>query len=657
MMWSAHTRRGREESSIDNRPKLLAAVIFLFAFAIAARLFNVQVLNYDVYAARAGQQHDIEEELMPQRGRIFVRSGKNEGTLYPLAANKEFALVYAVPKDILQPQQAAEKIAPLLYPLRYEAPDTEKLMAEIEQRIRKEFFEEAMAKHAPAEGEEVALPEEEIAVAIEKERLVLLERLQKEKEAAMEQLTAELTETFSKDNDPYEPLAQKVDKDRLQRIMDLTIPGISYSLAPYRYYPEADIASHTLGFVVEQPEGGITQGSYGIEGYFDELLAGKSGVFTGERDAAGRTVIVADRHIIPPVDGGDIVLTLDKTVQDVACRKLNEAALRHGADVGAVVIMEPQTGAVQALCSYPTFDPNDYGETEDISNFNNIAIYDSYEPGSVFKTITMAIGIDTGQFEPETKFTDPGSVTIAKETIHNSDNNVYGEITMNEALEFSVNTAMVHVARTVGVRNFRKYVKEFGFGQKTGIALNTESAGTVASLNDAMHGGDLNLAVASFGQSITTTPLQLATAYAALANGGVLMKPYIVDEIIYADGTRVPSEPQEIRRVVTPRTAALVNGMLVNVVDGGHAAQAAVDGYYVGGKTGTAQIAASNRRGYSNRTSHTFVGLAPANNPRFVMAVYLKDPKDVRYSASSAAPLFGEIADFLLDYYQVEKER
>ncbi|PIR94903.1 hypothetical protein COT95_01660 [Candidatus Falkowbacteria bacterium CG10_big_fil_rev_8_21_14_0_10_37_6] len=213
------------------------------------------------------------------------------------------------------------------------------------------------------------------------------------------------------------------------------------------------------------------------------------------------------------------------------------------------------------------------------------------------------------------------------------------------------------MAKTIGINNFRKYLNDFGFGEKTGIELKTEVDGNISSIYDKMHGDNLNMAVASFGQSITATPLQMLSAYAAIANQGILVKPYIVEEIIQPDGNIIKTQTQEIRRVVSPRTASLVTGMLVNVVDSGHAVLAAVDGYYVAGKTGTAQIASSNSRGYSNRTNHSFVGFAPAALPKFAMIVYLQNPKDVLYSASSAAPLFGEIADFVLNYYQVEKER
>lgn len=645
------------ETAHDNRTKFLVAVIFLFAFAIMVKIFNLQVFQYDLYSARAMQQHDVVEDIMPERGRIFVRSQDEQSNLYPLASNKEFALVYAVPKEMNNIEQDADKLVPVLYPLVYEEPDRETLMAAIENNIREQMFAEAIAKNPPESGQEVILDENEVMIAMEKQRLILDEQLKKEKEDNIKDYTAELLKKFGKRNDPYEPLIQKVDKDKLQEIMDLNIEGIHYSLSSYRYYPEKNISSNILGFVVNNPNNEITQGSYGLEGYFNDVLSGTIGSLHAEKDARGRLIITADRNIKPAVDGSDIILTINKTIQDVACRKLNLAAVRHGADLGSVIIMNPKSGAILAMCSYPDFDPNEYGKTKDVDYFNNAAIFDAYEPGSIFKSITMAAGIDTDMFNPDTTFVDTGSVTIAGETIKNADDKVYGEATMTEVLENSINTGAMHVAKTIGINNFRKYVNDFGFGQKTGIELKTEVAGNISSLYDKMHGDDLNMAVASFGQSITTTPLQMVAAYAAIANQGILVKPYIVDEIINSDGTRIKTQTQEIRRVISPRTALLLSGMLVNVVDSGHATLAGVKGYYVAGKTGTAQIASLNTRGYSNRTSHSFVGFAPASDPKFVMIVYLKDPKDVKFSASSAAPLFGDIAEFVLNYYQIEKER
>jgi len=412
-----------------------------------------------------------------------------------------------------------------------------------------------------------------------------------------------------------------------------------------------------LGYVIDNPDNQITQGSYGIEGYFNVQLAGAMGAIKAERDARGELSIVADREVRPAVDGSDIILTIDKTIQDVACRKLSQSALRHGADTGAVIIMNPKTGAIIAMCSYPDFDPNEYGKTKQLNYFNNVGIFQAYEPGSIFKPLTMSMGIDLGVVEPDSTFVDPGSVVIATETIKNAENRAYGQVTMTGILENSINTGAVYVARKVGINNFLKYMNAYGFGQKTGITLLTESPGNISSLYDPMHGADLNLAVSAFGQSITATPLQMVTAIAVIANGGVLMKPYIIAETITPAGEHFKSEPQKIRRVISPRAAALVSGMMVSVVENGHAKRAQVKGYYVAAKTGTAQIASAASRGYSSRTNHSLFGFAPADDPVFAMITYFEDPKDAKYAESTVTPLFGEIAAFVLNYYQVAKER
>jgi len=618
-----------------------------------ARLFNIQVLDYDLYSAKAMRQHGVEKEIMPSRGRIFVRTQQEKSGLYPLAANKEFALVYVVPKDVLNPEQEVEKLAPVLYPLVYEEPDVEKMMAEIESKLR-----EAMAKeNSPEPGQEVSIDKEQLNIALEKERLILLEALKKEKEEKMKEYQNELLKKLSKRNDPYEPLVKKVDKDKLEEIMALKINGVNYFMSDYRYYPEGNISSHILGYVVENPENTITQGSYGLEGFFNGELAGIAGSIKAEQDASRQIIIAADRKVNPAVNGSDLILTIDKTIQNVACRKLSIATLRHGADLGSVIIVNPKTGAIIAMCSYPEFDPNDYGQTKDLDFFNNVGIYSAYEPGSVYKAMTMAMGLDLELVEPDSAFEDAGQVVIATETIKNAEDRVYGKATMTEVLENSINTGAIYVAQKVGINNFIKYTRDFGFGEKAGIELKTEAAGNINSLSDKMHGDNLNLAVASFGQSITATPLQMLMAYSAIANQGILVKPYIVDEIIRPDGQRIKIQPQELRRVISPRTAMLLSGMLVKVVDSGHAKPAGVKGYYVAGKTGTAQIASSVVRGYSGRTSHSFIGFAPADDPEFVIITYMQDPKDVKYAESSVAPLFREIAEFVLNYYQIEKER
>jgi len=647
----------RNPTSGDNRLTILGAIIFLFAAGIVLRLFNVQILNYDLYSARAMRQHGVAKEILPLRGRIFVRASEEKSELYPLAANKEFALVYAVPEDIVNPKEAMEKLTPILFPLFYEEPDQDVLVANIEKNLRQQMAADVINHNPPAPGEEIIIDEEQLKIALAKERLILEENLTKAKEEATKAYQEELLDKLSKPNDPYEPLAKKVDKDKLAEILSLNIGGVDYWLSDWRYYPEKNIASHMLGYVIDNNENTITEGSYGLEGFFNRELAGTVGKVVAERDAAGQIIIAADRQVSPAVNGADLILTIDKTVQNVACRKLNEAALRHGADSGALIIMNPKTGAVIAICAWPDFDPNEYGKTKDINYFNNVGIWQAYEPGSVFKPLTMSMGVDLELVEPDSKFTDTGSVTIATETIKNAEDKVYGEATMTQVLANSINTGAIYVARKVGINNFLKYVEDYGLGKKTGITLMTESAGNINSLRDKMHGDNLNLAVSSFGQSITVTPLQLAAAFSVIANGGILMQPYIIAEIIKADGEHLKTPVREIRRVISPRSAILVAGMMVNVVEQGHAKRAGVPGYYVAAKTGTAQIASRTGRGYSGRTNHTLVGFAPADDPLFVMVAYLEDPKDAKYAESTATPLFGEVASFVLNYYQVAKER
>jgi cell division protein FtsI/penicillin-binding protein 2 len=227
---------------------------------------------------------------------------------------------------------------------------------------------------------------------------------------------------------------------------------------------------------------------------------------------------------------------------------------------------------------------------------------------------------------------------------------------MVTVLSESLNTGAIFVEQRVGAEMFAQYVKKFGFGEKTGIELETEGISNIKNL-ERKKIRPIEAATASFGQGITATPLQIVTAYAAIANGGILMKPYLVAEIVSPHGERQKTQPKQIRRVIAEKTALLLAGMMVNVVDGGHAKRAGVKGYYVAGKTGTAQVPDKEKGGYSDRTIHTFVGFAPVEEPRFVMLVKLDDPKDVRFAASSAAPLFGQLAEFILNYYQVPKER
>ena len=458
-----------------------------------------------------------------------------------------------------------------------------------------------------------------------------------------------LLKRLAKEDDSYEPLKHKLEEDVKNEIEALQLEGIRFSEEIFRYYPEGDIAGSVTGFIGYQ--GDDLVGQYGVEGYWQEELAGKTGTFTFERDAAGQLIPSAERIRADQENGADLILTLDRSIQFTACNALKKTVLKHGADDGSVIIMDPQTGAILAMCSYPSFDPNKYNEVEDYNVYNNSTIFEPYEPGSMIKAITMAAALDLGKVTPMTTYEDTGSVEIAGYTIRNSDGQAHGIKNMTQVLEESLNTGAIFAARQVGLDMFRNYFERFGFGQKTGIQISAEKAGDIRNLT---YGKEIFMATGSYGQGFTATPIQIVNAFAAIANGGKLMKPYIIDEIRYSDGEVKKSQPQFLRQIILEKTATTLSAMLASVIKYGHAKRAGVEGYYVAGKTGTAQVADQETGKYSTTaTIHSFVGFAPIENPRFVMLTKLTHPRSVEFAASSAAPLFGEIAQFLLNYFRV----
>jgi len=454
--------------------------------------------------------------------------------------------------------------------------------------------------------------------------------------------------------DPYEPIKRYVSDDLLAEVEAAKLKGISYVRESTRFYPEAGLGGHVFGFLGSNSDGSLS-GKYGIEGYFDDILAGTPGFLRSEGDIAGRLIATADRAFQPAIDGADVILTIDRNIQFFACDRINAAVEKHGADGGSVIIVEPQTGKILAMCASPDFDPDNYGDISNIDQFNNPVTFDAYEPGSVFKPFTLAAALDSGVLEPTSTYEDTGSIMVGgwDKPLSNAENKVYGTVTLTQILEDSINTGTVYAMQQTGEDNFKDYVKNFGFGEGTGIELDTEVPGDVSSLNKS---AEVYAATAAFGQGITVTPLQLVMAYAAMANNGVLLKPHIVDQIKYSDGTIKTVSKEEVRQVVSEKSASLIGAMLVSVVENGHGKKAGVAGYYVAGKTGTAQVAGSG--GYqTDNTIGSFAGFAPVTNPRFAMLVRLDHPRDVEWAESTAAPLFGEIADFLLKYYEVPPER
>ncbi len=462
---------------------------------------------------------------------------------------------------------------------------------------------------------------------------------------------AKVRERLDNHQDPFEILKKRITPEEEARLKELNLKGINFLPETYRYYPAESLASKVIGFVGPGDHGEV--GIYGVEASYNGELGGQNGHVSQERDAAGRWISLSDRDHVEARDGDSLVLTLDRVAQHEVEKILRESVAEFEADSATALVMEPSTGKLLAMATVPDFNPNEYGKTEDLSRFMNQAISLPYEPGSIMKPITMAIGLDAGKVSPGTEYTDTGVVQEAGYSINNAENKVYGRSTMTKVLEESINTGMIFVERQVGNTAFRDALERFGFGARTGVRLPAEHAGNLKNLDNPK--ANLQFYTASFGQGITATPLQLVTAYAALANGGVLMEPKIVDRIVRADGSAVPVEPKEVRRVISQEASRDIGEMLRNVVVNGHGKRANVPGYLVVGKTGTAQVAKRDAKGYEEgETIGSFAGYAPLQDPRFAIVVKFDNPKKVIWAESSAAPTFGRIMRFLLEYARVQ---
>ncbi|HAZ28598.1 MAG TPA: hypothetical protein DCY48_02370 [Candidatus Magasanikbacteria bacterium] len=454
---------------------------------------------------------------------------------------------------------------------------------------------------------------------------------------------------LNKRTDPYEPVEQKVDEATKEAVEALSLPGIGFIRKSYRFYPEGSLGSHVIGFVGKDAEGNEA-GRYGVEGYWDKELAGSGGFLEAAKSATGSLIL---RNAFQPAeDGAHLFLTIDRTLQHRACDRLRRAMEETRSASASLIIAHPHTGALLAVCSLPDFDPNEYNKADSVDVYNNSAIFTPYEPGSIFKPIAMAAALDQDFMTPDTTFVDSGSrAELCTKPIMNAGQRSYGLQTMTEVLENSVNTGMVFVVEKIGKKVFREYVERFGFGVKEGIDLDKENTGVIRTLwENKGDRVDCYTATASFGQGITATPLQMVSAFGAIANGGKLMKPYVVDRIEYPNGKMKKTQPLEVRQVLQSRSAALLTGMLVSVVQNGYDALG-ISAYHLAGKTGTAQIPGPG--GYIDETIHSFIGFGPVEDPKFVMIIKLEKPQTYKYASNSLAPVFADIAKFILAYYEV----
>lgn len=458
------------------------------------------------------------------------------------------------------------------------------------------------------------------------------ERLQDYLDLSSEELVKRLTE-----DKLWVPLQNGVSQTNGEAILRMDIVGIQVEPRSKRVYPEGNLAAHLLGFVNDNGNG-----FYGVEGYYDNLLKGTPGVISGERSPFGDLIPMGSNHFVPPVTGATLYLSIDRGVQFLIEEELEKAVRNYQAQDGSVVVLNPKTGAIMGMASFPKYDPNKFSESNEYL-FADPNVSNQYEPGSVFKIVTMAAGLDSEAVGPMGEIYDGGSIEVGGRVIFNWDRQGHGTVDMTDVLAKSLNVGVAQVAVAMGKEPFYTYLKRFGFGRLTGVDLANEGPGTMKTPADAnWHESDLG--TNSFGQGIAVTPLQIALAVGAVANKGLLMKPTIVERIVEADRT-VTVQPTVVRRAISAETAKTLTNMLVEALSRADS-KAQVPGYKVAGKTGTAQIPVPG--GYHpTLTLASFAGFFPADDPQVLVLVIIDRPATSKWGSDTAAPTFRRIAEQL----------
>jgi len=441
---------------------------------------------------------------------------------------------------------------------------------------------------------------------------------------------------------------RKVTPDEVAAVKTLGLPGIAFAREPRRFYPNRTLAATIMGHA-----GSEGNGLEGIELALDRQLRGTSTSVQGMRDALGRDIALdvstdgsADGP--PTTAGSDVVLTIDRYLTFITERALAAGATEHRAKAAIAIVMDPRTGELLAMASVPSYNPNDPQSAAD-AGARNRAITDAFEPGSTMKTFTITAALDAGVVKADDRFDClMGRMMVGKYSIH--DTHPHGVLTVAEVFKFSSNIGATKIARKLGRDELAEALARFGFGKQTGVGLPGERAGVVRPV---AKWGDIGFANVSFGQGLTVTPLQMVAGVSAIAGGGIYRQPRIVARIVQADGTieTLPAAPE--RRVMAPATARTMLTIMRGVTEqGGTAKQAAIEGYTVGGKTGTAQKVANGHYDASKWVS-SFVGVVPAEDPRLAIMVIMDEPQGGHLGGAVAAPIFKEIAEQSLRYLHV----
>jgi cell division protein FtsI/penicillin-binding protein 2 len=561
------------------RLKITAVFFAILFLSISARLFFWQVVKGKELSQEASYQYKGSKKLTASRGNIYA----NDGTW--LAVMRTNWLLFAeVTKIDKSPKEIANMLAPLFITDDFESTDEYKsaLLNEVE-RIQ-----------------------------------TLLER----------------------DNAIWVPIKRRITSETKEKIESLGIYGLGFDLEESRFYPEGSSSAQLLGFVGKNDDGNDT-GYFGLEGHYDISLTGKSGYVQREKDLKGAPLLSEGLYEVNSITGSDLHTYIDKRIQTSVEEKLKEAQEKYGAKEGSVIIMDPKTGGILAMASYPSYDPAKYFEY-DGSLYKNPAISDTFEPGSVFKVIVMAAGLDAGVVEPDTKCDICDKpLKVDKYFIETWDRKYHPDTTMTEVIVHSDNVGMSFVAQKLGEDKMYEYLDKFGIGKLTGIDLQGESS---VPLRKKGTWNIVDLMTSSFGQGVATTPIQIVRAVGAIANQGYLVKPKIVK-----------NDNSDKVQVISKEAAEKMTEIMIESSKYGESKWTTLQGFNIAGKTGTAQIPIAGHYD-AEKTIASFVGFAPANDPKFVMIVTLKEPQSSPWASETAAPLWYSIAKDLFQVFGIQPE-
>lgn len=597
-MVSKYTRsqKSRRKTEPNPRSKLLLASFYLGFLAILGRLFYWQIIEGSLLTAKAQEQYDQTLIKHGQRGRIFTQGG------HLLVGNTTRYRLVGYPHLITQ--SPAEISQALIEPLLPELRPYQQATESARQATIKANFE------------------------------------------------LELENKLSQEESRWVSLLRQISVETKQKILELEIEGLDFEPTSTRFYPEASMAAHVTGFV-GQDEAGQTVGYFGLEGGLDQELSGQTQTTTLPSDMLGFSLFKNDSQALQQVKGRDIVTTLRRDLQYLAETHLKKTLSWTGAKAGEIIIMDPDTGQIMALATQPQYDQAYFHEYA-AELYKNPALTNIFEPGSILKPLTVAAGIDAGAVTPDTKCPNcDGPRVIDKYTIRTWNDQYHPQITVKEALAKSDNVAMIHVAEELGIEKFKQYLQNFGFGDSTELELHEDQTTSFPE-----KWGPVELATRSFGQGITVTSLQMIRAMGAIANQGLMMQPQIVKQVIKANGQKIPVEPEAIRQVISPQTAATTTELMVYAAKEGEAQWTYSKDHSVAGKTGTSQIPDEKKGGYKEEATITsYIGFAPPQSPKFVMLVKLIEPQSSPWAAETAAPAWYQLANKLFLSLKIPADR